>query len=215
MLPKSLFQNEGIHPLVLPYFRGHFGNSEMASELFAGRIAALLLMVFALTLGLPWESARAQVPDTQIKAAFLLNFAKYAQWPETSLAPSDAPLKLCILGRDPFGEALRPVPIGGRPLSVERGVADDALKSCHIAYIAESEDRRLPRILALLRGKPVLTVSDIDGFAENGGMIELVLADGRVRFDINLAAANASQLRLSSQLLKLARSVRDANGRAP
>ena len=180
----------------------------MLRKLSAVRIAAPLALLLALTLALCWAPARAQVADTQIKAAFLVNFAKYAEWPAASFATPGAPLKLCIVGRDPFGDTLRPVTVGGRPLSIERAVSDDALKTCHIAFISESEDRRLPRILALLRGEPVLTVSDIDGFAESGGMIELVLADGRMRFDINLAAANASKFRLSSQLLKLARSVR-------
>ena len=181
----------------------------------AARNAATIALLLAMTLALCWAPARAQVADTQVKAAFLLNFTKYAEWPPVSFATPAAPLKLCIVGRDPFGDALRPVTVGGRPLNIEREIADDALKTCHIAYITESEDRRLPRILALLQGKPVLTVSDIDGFAENGGMIELVLTDGRVRFDINLAAASTSQLRLSSQLLKLARSVRDSKGRGP
>ena len=164
---------------------------------------AVLMLLAALLLAI--APARAQVSDTQVKAAFLLNFAKYAEWPAASFTAPDAPLKLCIVGRDPFGETLRATAVGAHPMSIERGVADDALKTCHIAYIAESEDRRLPRILALLRQQPVLTVSDIDGFAAAGGMIGLVLADDRVRFDINLAAANASKLRLSSQLLKLAR----------
>lgn len=185
----------------------------MSRKVFFDRVAAVLHLLAILALA--FAPARAQVPDTQIKAAFLQNFAKYAEWPPGSFASGSAPLKLCIVGRDPFGETLRPAPIAGHPVSVERGVAEDALKTCHIAYIADSEDRRLPRILALLRRQPVLTVSDIDGFVEAGGVIGLVMADDRIRFDINLGAANASQLRLSSLLLKLARSVRDSNRKEP
>ena len=187
-------------------------------KLLSGWAAAApvaLCALAALMLAFAAGPARAQVPDTQIKAAFLLNFAKYTEWPAASFATPDSPLKLCIVGRDPFGETLRPTAIGRHPVSIERGVSDDVLKACHIAYVAESEDRRLPRILALLRRQPVLTVSDIDGFAEAGGMIGLVIDDNRVRFDINSGAANASQLRLSSQLMRLARSLLDSNGRVP
>ena len=83
------------------------------------------------------------------------------------------------------------------------------LKECHVAYIAESEDRRLPQLLRAMRKLPVLTVSDIDGFAEAGGMLALVQNDDRLQFEVNRDAATLAGLRLSSQLLKLARTVRE------
>lgn len=147
--------------------------------------------------------------EYQIKAAYLLNFARYVEWPAARL-PGGAPLRLCVLGRDPFGGAL--VGLEGRLINAHevRVRQVDGVESavdCHIVFIADSEERRVGPILRSLAARGVLTVSDIDGFAEAGGDIGLITEDSRVRFDINQASLLRNGLRASSQLLRLGRNV--------
>ena len=166
-----------------------------------------LLLLACWSLASPL--GHAQVADVRIKAAFLVNFAKFAEWPAEAFAGADTPLAICVVGKDPFGDNLKPGPIGKREVRVLRAVQESAFKECHVAYFAESEDRRLPQLLRAVRKLPVLTVSDIEGFAEAGGMLGLVQNDDRLQFEVNRDAATEAGLRLSSQLLKLARAVRE------
>jgi hypothetical protein len=141
-----------------------------------------------------------------VKAAFLFNFLKFTEWPDTS----SATICLGVLGKDPFGdglEALRGKTAKGRKVVIARfGRVEDA-KDCDVLFIAESERGRLPHVLKSLQGSRTLTVGDQEGFCEAGGMINLVSARNKVGFEINVAAANRARLRISSQLLKLARNV--------
>lgn len=170
-------------------------------------------LVAAVALSLP---VRAQTPtptEYQVKAAFLYNFAKFTEWPDDGRVAREGGYTLCIVGRDPFGAALDEIAgrqVHGLPLRVRRAVSLDTVRDCQILFVSESEERRLPELLRAIEARPVLTVSDIDGFADAGGMIGLALADRRLQFDVNLGAATRSNLRISSQLLKLARSVRGA-----
>jgi hypothetical protein len=160
-----------------------------------------------------WALAQADTPsEYQVKAAYLFNFAKFIEWPAHAFAGKDALFVLCIAGRDPFGAALAPFehkPVQSRELRVRRGVAADDLRGCHILFVPYSEERRLTRFVRAAEGLPVVTVSEIDGFAEAGGVIGLVEADRRIQFEINLASAQLGGMRISSQLLRLARAVRE------
>jgi hypothetical protein len=153
--------------------------------------------------------------EYQVKAAFIYKFATYVRWPAAAGVDVTTPFVIGILGKDPFGTSLSEVVRGqnvqGRVIvvrSVER--VEEALR-CDLVFVSSSERDNLPHILAALRGSPVLTVSDVDQFAEHGGMIGLVITeDNRVRFTINKAAIERPGLRASSQLLQLARIVGDA-----
>jgi hypothetical protein len=116
-----------------------------------------------------------------------------------------------IVGEDPFGQTLDEVVrgemVGGRPLVVKRLRADDDLRTCHILFISRSEKERLPALLSQLKGSPVLSVSEIKGFAEQGGMVNLLLANKTVKMEINQSAAEQAGLQISAKLLKLARLV--------
>jgi len=143
-----------------------------------------------------------------LKAAFLLNFARFVEWSGLPAA-DEASLALCILGRDPFGAALDLVegkPVRSRRLVVKRIKAVADAPGCQVLFVSASERARLPEILAALGSAPVLTVSDQEDFVHAGGMIGFLTLDDRIRFDVNLAAAQRASLQLSSQLLKLARS---------
>lgn len=163
--------------------------------------------------GLPFRPAAADNGPTeyQVKAAFLYNFGKFVEWPADAF--SSAPdLIITVVGDDPFDGTLERLVGGksvqGRPIVIRhvRSVAE--LVATHIAFVSRSEAPHLTEVLKTLTGHPVLTVSDIPEFASRGGAIELGLEQNRVRFTINLKAAEQARLTISSQLLKVARSVR-------
>jgi len=152
-------------------------------------------------------------PEYRVKAAFIYKFATYIRWPPTpsGTAPT-TPFLIGIIGSDPFGgsleEVVRDQTVQGRNIRIKvLGRMEDAL-TCDLVFVAATERPNLARILAALRGAPVLTVSDVDDFAEQGGMIGLVTTeDNHIRFDINKVAVERAGLRASSQLLQLARIV--------
>jgi hypothetical protein len=161
-----------------------------------------------------WAAAADNGPvagEYQVKAAFLYNFTKFTDWPPRAFPSANAPMVIGIVGEDPFGQTLDEVVrgemVGGRPLVVKRLRADDDLRTCHILFISRSEKERLPALLSQLKGSPVLSVSEIKGFAEQGGMVNLLLANKTVKMEINQSAAEQAGLQISAKLLKLARLV--------
>lgn len=154
----------------------------------------------------------ARAPEYQVKAAFIYKFATYIRWPVAAGAETSTPFVIGVLGKDPFGGALDEVVLGqkvqGRPIVVNRlGRAEDALR-CDVLFVSSSERGNLRQIFAVLRGAPVLTVGDMDEFAELGGMVNLITTqDNHIRFDINKGAVDRAGLKAPSQLLQLARIV--------
>jgi hypothetical protein len=170
------------------------------------RLAALVLCTLP-AFGFSEQGA----PVAAVKAAFLFNFAKFTEWPEL---PGGTAIEYCVVGDDAVAAALRETVrgqhIAGRSLQVRNGAPSDDWHTCHILFVAESEHSRTRPGLASLKGEPVLTVSDAGGFAEGDGIAELYLEGGRMRFAINVPAAERAGLRLSSRLLSLAKVVRTA-----
>ena len=155
----------------------------------------------------PSPAAAAASREYLIKAAFLYSFAKFTVWPIEAFSDPQAPLRLCILGEDPFGAALESIEgksIKNRPLAIIRIAQVADAERCHILFVSTSEEERLRAILDDLRERPILTISDIPNFARAGGTINLKTVEDRIRFDINVDAANAADLRISSKLLRLA-----------
>lgn len=150
--------------------------------------------------------------EYQVKAAFLLNFTKFVEWPDSAFAGPDAPITICILGEDPFGKALDQIvegeSIGNRKVVVNRIKHAPSPKSCQALFVADSQ-RDTAKTLAEA-GPGVLTVGESVRFLSDGGIISFVIERGRVRFDINVDAANKANLKVSSKLLKVARFVKDA-----
>jgi hypothetical protein len=147
--------------------------------------------------------------EYQVKAAYLFNFVKFVEWPEEAFTDPLAPIVIGIVGDDPFGDALPQVVSGktvqGRDLVIRKYHAGEDLRGSHILFISGSEKKRLPQLLSSLHGSCVLTVADVDGFLEEGGMIRLFSEESRVRFAINVDAAIRAKLKISSKLLSLAR----------
>jgi hypothetical protein len=165
-----------------------------------------------LLAGLLLETAsptHAQVSrEYQIKAVFLFNFAQFTEWPPAAFPTSDTPVTIGILGTDPFGKSLedtvRDERVRGRRIEIRHYRAVEEIKTCHILYIGQSEATRLEYILAGLKGKPVLTVSDIENAATRGAMIRFVTEHNRIRLRVNLKVVQAASLSLSSKLLRAA-----------
>lgn len=158
------------------------------------------------------SSLATEPTEYQIKSAFLYNFAKYVEWPGGGQAVSGDSFTICILGTDPFGPYLNSTVEGkamnGVRLAVRRMSRIQDVAGCQILFIGSSEENRLMPDLAVLKGRSVLTVGEMAHFAEEGGMIQFVEKESRVRFEINLGAADQAGLAISSQLLKLATTVR-------
>lgn len=154
--------------------------------------------------------------EYQVKAAFLFNFGKFVQWPQSSFTNPQAPFWVCVLGEDPFGSALddtlRGKAIDGHPVSVTRIKDAASARGCQIVFVGASEKARLPAILGSLRAWNALVVGETEGFAASGGGIQFLLEENRVRFAINPDAIRRAGLQVSSRLLALAKIVRDAPG---
>jgi hypothetical protein len=168
-------------------------------------------LLSALFLAGRARAATADELEYQVKAAFLYNFAKFVEWPEDAFEGPTDPMILCVVGDDPFGESLDTVVHGetlnGRPLVVHRTRDLYEIRDCHVVFVPRSERGRQERILEDLRNRGILTVGEADGFLTGGGIIRFVLEQNKVRFDINLQAAESSGLELSSKLLRLARTI--------
>jgi hypothetical protein len=171
-----------------------------------------ILMISALRCAVLYAYAQApSVSEYQVKAAFVYNFAKFVDWPPTVFAHAQAPINLCIVGIDPFGTALETIKdktVKDRQLVVQYKSRRENLGSCQSAFISASEREVLTQILASLHDTPILTVSDVDGFLESGGMINLITVANKIRFEVNLDAVRRAGLTISAQLLKLAAAVK-------
>ena len=168
------------------------------------RITAALLLVGAARLG----AQTAKASEAQVKAVFLFNFAQFVDWPPEAVPDSQAPLVIGILGGDPFGDFLdatvRGERRGARPFVVQRYQRVDDITRCDILFINRPAGEAPEEILARLKNRPILTVSDADRFAERGGMIRFVTDRSRIRLQINPGAAEAAHLTISSKLLRVA-----------
>jgi hypothetical protein len=176
------------------------------------------VLAILLSLGLPGlaapVSAQTAAGEYDIKAAFLYNFAKFVEWPPDAFDAPGSPMTLCIVGKDPFGDTLdtlvRGETLQGRRMTVHRTRDLLEIRDCHIVFLSQGERSRQSEVLATVRGARILTVGESDGFLADGGIIRFVLHANRVRFEVNLASAERNGLKISSQLLRLARSVQPA-----
>lgn len=185
--------------------------ARLLREKFTRLAIVLASMVFAHFIMATQAGAQVSLSEYQIKAAYLFNFLKFVEWPEDAFADPLAPIVIGIAGEDPFGSALPNVIIGktvqGRDLVIRKYRVGEDLRSAHILFISISEKKRIPQLLAGLRGSSVLTVADSTDFLVEGGMIQLYYEDNRIRFAIDVDATDRAKLKISSKLLSLARVV--------
>lgn len=177
--------------------------------------AAFSLGLIMLLAGWPAGLTAQEVPEYQLKAAFLYNFAKFTEWPGSAFEDSDAPLVIGILGEDPFGaniDFLKNKVVKNRKLTVRRFDNIDQLAPCHILFISASEKKRLAETIEAVQDSTLLTVSDVDAFIEKGGIIRFVIENDNLGFTINAAALRHAAFKISAQLLKFGQLVSvDAN----
>jgi hypothetical protein len=174
--------------------------------------SGLLLVTLVAAVVTPSVTS-AQSPDFreyQVKAAFIYNFALYVEGPTNADNGGNKPYSVCVIGDNYLGPAL--ASINGRVIRNRRLVVSQVREvedvgNCDILFISASEKTNLTSFLEAVRSRPVLTISDMERFTQSGGMIGFVTLDNKVRFEINLKQAQRSRLRVSSQLLKLARDV--------
>jgi hypothetical protein len=197
------------------------------------KIRAYSLIVLALVLSVTVFAPRGQAETTtsreyQVKAAFLYNFTMFTDWPKEKIADGNDPIVIGIIGDDPFDDAFEPVKnkkVKGKDVVIKRfkeleelkksGEKDESqphpqietLKKCHVLFICSSEKKRLGEIIDLVQDNNVLTVSDIEGFIEAGGIINFVMEEKKVNFEINNISAEKAGLKISSKLLRLAKRV--------
>jgi hypothetical protein len=175
-------------------------------------LAAGCLMAFVLCAS-PRAQAQEQAGEYEVKAAFLYNFGKFVQWPAGAFKGQYDPIVLGIVGQDPFEGALDAIAqdkvIQGRRMVVKRFKTAKEITACHILFVSKSEAANLGPIVEATRKLSVLTVSDIPGFSDNGGAIGLFLEGRKVRFDVNLDVIEHAGLKMSSQVLRIAKGVRN------
>jgi hypothetical protein len=186
---------------------GH-SRGKFAAGIFSPVVAAMLLLISTFASGFSGLAQEAAPTEYQIKAAFLYNFAKFVEWPPSAFADAQSPIVIGVLGKNVFDSNLEKIihgkTVNNRPfLFKEFHTAIEATK-CHILFISASEKEKLPKILASLQGTSVLTVSETDQFIASGGMINFVIEDQKIHFQINDAAAKKAGLKISSKLLSLA-----------
>ena len=172
-------------------------------------VVAITVVPSAMTAPASVEASEIRLSrEFQVKAVFLYNFAQFVEWPPSAFASPTSPLVIGVLGLDPFGsyldEAVRGEKINGHPLVVRRYRWVSEIGTCHILFVSGSEGPRAEQVAESLRGRSILTVCDWEGFARRGGMIRFVMEHNHVRLRINLEAARAAGLTISSKLLRSA-----------
>lgn len=165
------------------------------------------LILFLLLAAAITDQAFAESGNEDaVKTAFLYNFFKFIDWPKA--ASTEKVLNLCTTNDDHLGDSLWVIKnktIGNTPIFIRRGINDDTLKTCHMVFISGSNNDEA--IIKNLKGLPIVTVSDMPGFIDHGGMIGLVRADNRLSFEINIDTVNASSVHIGTQMLKLAKRI--------
>lgn len=170
-------------------------------------LLGLLAGAFSLLALVKPITSQAEGPTADsVKASFVYNFSKFVEWPANALPPG-APMQLCVAGQALDGKLnqLNGRQSQGREIRIRHLPSSGDASSCHILFIGASEERRVNNLLGAAASAPVLTISDLDEFAEYGGMIGLTLRDDRVNFTINLTSTRAAGLKPSAQLLRLGR----------
>ncbi len=178
----------------------------LAVKLAAWLQAVLLCAIFGAT------NVDAADTEDRVKVAFLYNFVRFVNWPEQT----DNTFRLCYLADEQFSDAVEQLTgknVQNNVLVVEQHRSPESMYGCQVVYIDASYSKVLGKLMAELRGRPILTVSDIDSFPETGGMIGFRQVDNRIRFDVNVRAANEVELSISSKLLSLASGVITEQGR--
>jgi hypothetical protein len=168
-------------------------------------MAALIFFLSTATGFSPSPTAS----ETEVKAAFLYNFAKFVEWPANAFTTDTAPIQVVVFGDEDFGAKLKVLMVGqkahGRTFDVKNISNPQDAKTSHIVFVSGAENRKTAQVLEATKKSPVLTVGESEAFLDAGGMITLVPEDAQLRFEVNPEAAQKVKLEISSQMLRLAK----------
>lgn len=175
------------------------------------RFALALACLVVLAVGAVHAAAEPSARETQIKAAFIYNFTKFIEWPPATFAADATPIVLGTFGDSPLHRELETLVAGrkvnGRAIVVRRVATVQEVKATQIVFVMSAEDARFAAILPSIQDSAVLTVGESDSFLAHGGGIRLLVNEEKLRFEINIAAAERAQLKISAQLQKLATTI--------
>jgi hypothetical protein len=173
------------------------------TRVVAGALLAVMIISNSVRGANP---APAIAAEYQVKAVFVFNLAQFAEWPAAAFTATNAPIVIAVLGDNPFGtfleELVRDEKVGGRALVVRRCREIDETDGSHILFVSRSGAPPVAQIVTTLKGRSVLTISDADSFARTGGMVQFVMEGGKVRLRVNVMAAKACGLTISSKILR-------------
>lgn len=189
----------------------HCACRQKARHLALSSLGLLVLMLWPVVGANDVQAEADWRTEYEVKGAFLYNFAKFVEWPTDAFPGPEAFVRICVLGQDPFGDDLAQLvegkTVNGRRLQIVHVRDVQQAKACQILFVASSERQQIGAILQSLTRASVLTVGDTPGFAQAGGVINFVLDQDRVRFEINLKAAERARLKISARLLTVAKLV--------
>ena len=175
------------------------------------RACALSILVAAGIAGPCAAQSDAQTAEYRVKAAFLYKFGGYVEWPQGVFAKPDSPIAIGVIGADALAEELARIVAGrtinGRPVTVRKLRPGEAVARLHVLFVGRSDSSRLADILAAAKGQPLLTVTETDEALKLGSMINFVVVEDKVRFDIAPPPSESSNLKISARLLGVARKV--------
>lgn len=204
----------------LSWFNFHCGggrlnivwNNFLTKTIQRALLLALILPLLLIAPAQGFAEEPGNIAEYQVKAAFLYKFCFYVEWPPSAFAGSDSPIVLGVAGPESLTGELENITrghvINGRALLVRRVDANSNLAGVHVLFVARSEQSRLSQFVAQAQKVPLLLVTESPSGLDDGGGINFAVQDNRVRFDVGLDSTNRQGLRLSAQLLKVARAVR-------
>jgi hypothetical protein len=183
-------------------------------------LIVIVMILFAVPTAHQVRAETTSTREHQVKAAFLYSFINFVDWPEDKLAKDNNKIIIGIIGDDPFGKAFEPIKdkqVKGKNVVIKRfkpfnelnksSKETEAVKKCCLLYICPSEKDDLHKIINLVMNHNILTVGDMKSFLEHGGIINFLMEDKKVRFEINNIAAEQAELKIRSKLLRLAKRV--------
>ena len=171
----------------------------------------IIFICYGMFCGTSSTYAKPKNKEYHIKAAFLLNFVKFIQWPAHAFSDPTS-LTICILGNDPFDEALNTIEnkiVRDKRLIIKRISRIEDIKGCQILFISTPEKEIMSEILTKTKDKPILTVSETNNFCQSGGIVNFIVVNNKIRFEINVEASKRSDLIISSKLLKLSKIIKE------
>lgn len=182
-----------------------------AADIVPPLLRALLLLPQLLLALILWTGScgAGELSEYQVKAAFVLNLARYTEWPPQELSGSQE-IRVCTVGSDPFRQAfdaLNGKQAKGKAIVVKHLAQPEGAQDCQVLFVGESMRRQVPRVLRAVQGAPILTIAEVEEFPEAGGMVNLLVEKNKTVLEVNHGALKRAGLQVSAQVLKVARRV--------